>query len=195
VIKSASRSSITNDQKYRSMLAGSVPSSEYLIETRVLDSSVSSVTFENLAQYAGVYKHLQIVAVARSDRNETDSPMAVQFNGITSGYFWHELSSGSTSPVSGVATGQASMRMIRSPGATAGTSNFGPAIIDILDAYSSNKNKTLRCLTGMTSSSYSRVIMHSGSVASTSPISEIKVIDPFGNMVAGSRFSLYGVTA
>ena len=49
MIKSASRSSLVEDVKYTSMSAGVVPSSEYLIESRVLDTAVPSITFDNLS--------------------------------------------------------------------------------------------------------------------------------------------------
>lgn len=193
MIKSASRSSITNDQKYRSMLAGTVPSSEYLIDSRVLDTAVSFVTFDNLAQYAGVYKHLQIVACARSTRADVDSAIGVQFNGVTSGYFWHELQGNGSTVSSSGSTSQTSMRMGFTTGNSSASNAHGAMVLDVLDPYSTTKNKTFRALTGGTD--LNRIRLTSGSLALTNSLTEIKLLDLFANFAVGSRFSLYGVTA
>ena len=99
MIKSASRSSITNDQKYRSMLAGAVPSNEYLIESRVLDTAVTQVTFNNLDQFAGVYKHLQIVSTERQSNAVSESRGVLSING-SNGVRTHYLVGTGTTVVS-----------------------------------------------------------------------------------------------
>ena len=69
MIKSASQSSLTNDVKYRNLDTFNIPSSEYLIQTIIVGSTpLANITFENLSQYAGTYKHLQLVISARSNR-------------------------------------------------------------------------------------------------------------------------------
>jgi hypothetical protein len=175
------------------MLAGAVPSSEYLIESRVLDTAVSSVTFSDLAQYAGVYKHLQIIAVARSTRADVDSAIGVQFNGVTSGYFWHELQGNGSTVSPSASTSQSSMRMGFTNGNSSATNAYGTMMLDVLDTYSTTKNKTFRGFTGGTD--LNRIRTTSGSLALTNSLTEIKLLDLFANFAIGSRFSLYGVTA
>jgi hypothetical protein len=73
-------------------------------------------------------------------------------------------------------------------------SSFGAGVIDILDPFSTTKNKTLRGLGGITSSEATNIALRSGSWASTSAVTSITCL-PFSadNWVAGSRFSLYGI--
>jgi len=198
VIKSASRSSITNDQKYRSMLAGAVPSSEYLIETVTLPSDTPSVTFDNLAQFNGVYRHFQIVGTVRSTRGDTDSYLHLQFNGdFGTNYNSHYLRGTGSAVSSGdlstaYPNGIADLAAI--PGATAPGNSFGALVIDILDPFKTTKNTTTRSLSGQ-AASYSRIALTSGLWRNTAPITSITLDDIFANFTANTRFSLYGVTA
>lgn len=192
MIKSASRSSITNDQKYRSMLAGAVPSSEYLIESRVLDTAVPSITFDNLAQFAGVYKHLQIVVSARSTFASAADGYKVTFNNASGyTYAYHLLIGTGSSIVSAAASSTTFMIAGDMPANSATANAFGGSVMDILDAFSTTKNKTMKSLTGDAS-----IRLTSGFAIATAPINDIK-IETFngGNYAVGSRFSLYGVTA
>ncbi len=196
MIKSASRSSITNDQKYRSMLAGTVPSSEYLITSTLLDANTPSLTFD-VSSFAGVYKHLQIVIAARTDRAlHVDSAM-IQFNADTgTNYRAHYLIGNGTTVISAADAQGDRIYAARISGNNAGTSVFGTGICDILDPYSSTKNTTTRALAGYTSGSGSEVYLFSGLWMNTAAINSIRIFPNIGsNFVAGSRFSLYGVTA
>lgn len=190
MIKSASRSSITNDQKYRSMSAGTVPSSEYLIETRVLDTAVPSVTFDNLSQYAGIYKHLQICLIARIDNVNTARWKLMTFNGVGgTSYSSHGLVGNGSTIVSQNEISASSMKIGFTDGA-----QFTAAIIDILDPFNTSKNTTVRSLVG--ASGFAKEIqLRSGLFISTASISSITITAAVENFVAGSRFSLYGVTA
>lgn len=199
MIKSLKNSSISNPQDYRSMLAGSVPSSEYLIETILLGSTTPSVTFSNLGQYAGVYRHLKIVATVRSTRGDTDSYLYLQFNGDTgSSYNSHYIrGTGSGSATTGnlsVAYPNGIIDLAAVPAATAPTNSFGACVIDILDPFNTAKNTTTRSLGGQ-AAPYSRVALTSGLWRNTAAVTSITLDDVFADFTAGSRFSLYGVTA
>jgi hypothetical protein len=161
-----------------------------LISTTILPSTQSSVVFD-VSSFASTYKHLQVRVVARSNRADLDSPLGMQFNGITSGYFWHELQGTGSAVQSQSATSQTSMRLGTPTAASSATNNFGATIIDILDAYSTTKNKTFRSFSGATN--LNRIKLMSGSVASTNSATSITVLDQFGSFIAGSRFSLYGI--
>jgi hypothetical protein len=93
MIKSLKTSSISNSQDHRSMLAGILPSSEYLIDSRILETTAASVTFDNLSQYAGIYKHLQICFVAKSTNTDSNWwSIMTEINGDTgSNYAFHRL--------------------------------------------------------------------------------------------------------
>jgi hypothetical protein len=196
MIKSAAQSSLLNDTRYTSMSAGIVPSNEYLIATTVLTADTPSVTFD-VSSFAGVYKHLQIVYSVRTSESDTLSWGKLRFNGATSGYANHSLNGfgGNTITSTGIdSTDAIGMRSAFSA-ANDVANSFCPGIIDILDPYNTSKNTTIRVFSGNPGST-TRVNLNSGFWNSTASITSIQLY-PFGgqNLVSGSRFSLYGVTA
>jgi len=70
---------------------------------------------------------------------------------------------------------------------------FGAGIIDILDAGSTTKYKTVRTLTGVTASAPVGVHLTSGLVMTTSAITSLNITHLGSGIATGSRFSLYGV--
>ncbi len=196
MIKSASRSSITNDQKYRSMLAGTVPSSEYLISTTVLDTAAPSVTFD-VSSFAGVYKHLQIVYAARwSGTSFNRDDLCYRFNGDSGNSYTEHSIGGNGSTVSSGGTASFNRGFSGSLSSSSESSGiFGFGIIDILDPYGT-KNKVLKTLWGRIGSSPVTVALQSSMWMNTTAVTSLQFFPSSGgNIVAGSRFSLYGVTA
>jgi hypothetical protein len=171
-------------------IVGFDPSYE-LISTSILPSNQSSVVFSNLGDYSSTYKHLQIRAAVRSTRAVISSDIGVQFNTNTTGYFWHEIQGNGSIVEGGAVTATSSMRLGMASGATAAANAFSPMVIDLLEAYSTTKNKTFRGLTGVAEAP--RIRFTSGSLVSTNSVTEIKLLDLFGSFVSGSRFSIYGV--
>jgi hypothetical protein len=81
------------------------------------------------------------------------------------------------------------------PAPTSNTAIFGASIIDILDSYSTTKNKTMRAFSGA-NYALPDIRLSSGLFLSTAAINSITIFANIGpNFLAGSRFSLYGVTA
>jgi hypothetical protein len=196
VIKSASRSSITNDQKYRSMLAGAVPSNEYLISSTLITENTPSVTFD-VSSFAGVYKHLQIVWVGRwSGTAFNRDDLCYRFNGDSGNNYSEHGLSGNGSTVASGATSSFNRGFCGSLSSNLESSGiFGSGVIDILDAYGT-KNKVLRTFWGRTGTSPIGVTLQSSMWMNTTSISSLQLFPSSGgNFVAGSRFSLYGVTA
>jgi hypothetical protein len=80
---------------------------------------------------------------------------------------------------------------------TNGTSNnaansFGAGVIDILDFSSTTKNTTTRVLAGNAGTTAS-VQFQSGLFNNTAAITSMTIFGNTGNLVAGTRFSLYGI--
>lgn len=196
MIKSASRSSITNDQKYRSMLAGTVPSSEYLIETAVVGAEgASEITFNNLAQFSGTYRHLHLVGVSRMSGSFVNASLPLRLNGDTaSNKTYHALYGNGSNVIAAGATGFSVHYVGNSAGASLPSGAFAAVAIDILDAFSTAKFKTIRGFSGITG----LVALDSSLWQSTNAVSSLSITSSglgIGNFVAGTRFSLYGVTA
>jgi hypothetical protein len=160
-----------------------------LIQTTILGSTTASVTFSGLAAYADTYKHLQIRAAIRSSRVDTSDPLTVQFNTLTSGFFSHNIRANDIALVSEYISGSA-MRMGILPASSATANSYGSLVLDVLDVYSTTKNKTFRSLSG-TSPNF--IGLYSGSNSSTGSMTEIKLFPQIASFATGSRFSLYGI--
>jgi hypothetical protein len=156
-----------------------------LIETSIVSgSSTSSVVFSSLGTYSSTYKHLQIRILGRT--STTSAEGRVRINSTLPVYRHVLLGNGSS--VSSVAN--ANNGLIAPFTQSTDTANaFGASVIDILDPYSTTKNKTVRVLNGVPS------IIHlfSALYEFTTAVSTIEIDTTAGNFVAGSRFSLYGI--
>lgn len=201
MIKSASQSSLTTDIKYRNMGAANVPSNEYLIETVIVSGTATSgIAFENLAQYAGIYRHLKIVLTARSGTG-SGSAADMRINGNSGdNYTTHFLIGNGSSVTSSAATtiGTATRAIVDIFNISPNTSEgWHAAEIDILDAFSTTKNKTVRKLGGRLANDQGITLVEliSGCYRSLDIVSSISLYSRGTTLSAGSRFSLYGVTA
>ena len=160
--------------------AGGEAATFELITSEILGSSQSSVVFD-VSSYASTYKHLQLRLVT------TQTPF-IRFNSDTgSNYAYHRLGGAPPDAFSGAGTSQTKIPMDY----VGAGGNLGSAVMDILDPFSTTKNKTTRYLGGRTASN--RVAMESGLWMNTNAITSIGVIANDTNFAAGNRFSLYGV--
>jgi hypothetical protein len=169
-----------------------------LISTIVLASNATSVTFSITGAQQAAYKHLQIRAVGRTTDAQAYADLYARFNNDSAtNYGWHYISGvGSGTPSSGWASSQTGIFVGRVTGNTATGSNFASSVTDIIDAFSSSKNKVTRMLGGEVDSSYYQSLMTSGLWLNTAAISSITLFsNQGGNLITGSRFSLYGVRA
>jgi hypothetical protein len=165
-----------------------------LITSTILTTTAASVEFSSLGTYSSTYKHLQIRASARSNSaGVSDVNWFMRINGDTgSNYARHLLRGTGTSVSSSALTSATSMRIGSLPAATGTTSEFGPLVLDLLDPYSTTKNKTVRCLTGLIGSQ-NRIELQSNFRISTASTTSITLLQESGSFIAGSRFSLYGI--
>jgi hypothetical protein len=165
-----------------------------LIETQVLGSSTPSITFSSLGTYSSTYKHLQIRITARSSRSSGLDGIALRLNSDTAtNYSDHYLRGDGSTVTSGASTSSTHSALGIIPAASATNNVFGGLFVDLLDVYSTTKNKTIRSLYGMTTTNY--VGLNSGLWRNTAAITSITLFQTEGanNLVAGSRFSLYGI--
>jgi hypothetical protein len=174
-----------------------------LLETQVLGTAAASVTFSNLTTtYGSTYQHLQLRMTARSNRSGADSdPLILRFNADSgSNYARHGLGGynfGGTSAVySNAGTSQTSLFLAENIAVASSTTNaFAALVTDILDPFETTKNKTVRTLNGM-NAAWSSVELRSGLWLSTTSVTSITIQALIGSqLIAGSRFSLYGIKA
>jgi hypothetical protein len=160
-----------------------------LISTTVMASTTGTVTFSSIPTTN--YKHLQLRWVARDATNSGD--FYFQFNGDgANNYSGHRIISGT----GGVSSNANVPTSVIYNGLAANSSDpanvFSSGVSDILDAFSTSKNKTVRSITGVVGSNLF-LAMRSGAWYSTSAVTSITMIAGGGGFVAGSRFSLYGI--
>jgi len=178
--------------------SGGVADSYELIESVILGTATSSVTFSSLATYASTYKHLQLRFTARSDEAaNVYRSVNLRLNGnTTANYHNHRLRGSGGTVNSGASLSQTFMTLTGRLAANNVTSGvFGATIIDILDAFSASKNTTVRTLAGIEAATAAgEIFLGSSFLNDTASITSITLLpDTAVNFLAGSRFSLYGI--
>lgn len=186
---------------YASSQVVAVPNSYESIATVTAGAGgLGSVSFTSIPS---TYTHLQLRITARSTNASANGIVTgLRFNGDTaSNYSLHYLSAyqGAATAVEAGAIANAS-QMYAAVFAADGNaaSIFSGAVIDILDYKNTNKNKTIRSITGYdingSTSGYSSSTLYSGNWRSTSAVTSIDlVMAAAGNYAQYSSFALYGI--
>ena len=182
-----STAGIRNYSKTSDFLSGNLPLSLAggydLLETTTLTSSASSISFTGLDTLAAGYKHLQIRMVAKAGGN---AYLRLRFNNdLTNTLTRHYLSysGGMESGWEGTTRNYLDIDNISS-------NYFSPSVVDILD-FASQKNTTVRALTGGYSGTTQKITLTSGLWIDTSAITRLDILSTNAAQI-GSRFSLYG---
>jgi hypothetical protein len=168
----------------------------YSIATVTASGGSNTLTFTNIPQ---TYTHLQLRGIGRDGRADINDALFIQFNGDTgTNYTAHGLIGRTTSPTVATATfdnrlNQTGAYTARVSSANTNANCFGAGITDILDYANTNKNKTVRTLSGYDNFSDGEVDLYSSAWYSTAAITSINILAPNGNFFANSTFALYGV--
>ena len=119
-----------------------------LLESTVLTSAQATVEFTNLTtKYAATYQHLQLRIVSRS-LSPNEDYLYLRFNSDTGSNYRDHLLEGNGSAVNSY-NGAQNQIFIAVHGSAALAANiYGSSVIDILDAFETTKNKTIRALGG-----------------------------------------------
>jgi hypothetical protein len=158
-----------------------------LIASEILGSAQSFITFSNLGDYSATYKHLQVRATHLWSAGGAND-LVMRLNGDTgSNYNNHALVGNGSSVFSIAGTNTTSMRI-----GFIASGQFGSSVTDILDAYSSTKNKTSRTLVGALGG-VNEIQLASGAFRNTASITSLTILPASNSIAAGSRFSLYGI--
>lgn len=197
-VRSLKNSTLESFENYSSSMNAGYDFNDFeLIESVFLSGSASSVTFNNLNQYATEYKHLQIRMVGRSNRGTVEY-VRLRFNGDSgSNYSMHQLYGGLSAVYTYGAGSQDRINILRFAGDTNNPLVHGAIVADLLDVFNTSKNKTVRAFGGVSldsPSNWQEVALNSGAWYSTSQVSTIDLIVGGGTLfLSGSRFSLYGI--
>lgn len=173
--------------------SGARSSSDFeLISTTLISTSTANVTFD-VTGLGSTYKHLQIRMTGRTTKGSSGDTLSMQFNGDTgANYNLHYLQGNGSSVGSGSGSGSSLNYFIDVP-SDADAAGYTPAIIDILDAFSSSKYKTTKVLWGDTVK-WNAINLRSFYWPNTAALTSIKILsNSANNLSSGSRFSLYGI--
>ena len=176
--------------------SGGVAGASYeLIESTILTTNTSSVTFSSLATYASTYKHLQIRYTARATfTSASRGAVEMRFNGDTGANYDSHALYGDGSSVTSFYNAANQIFIFDVPYINTSGNEYAAGVVDILDAYSTTKNTTTRALAGFASiGGFNRLGLNSGLYRNTSAVSSVTLFAGAHNFYSGSRFSLYGV--
>ena len=175
-------------------VAASTTSYESIQTVTVGSGGQASISFTSIPS---TYKHLQIRCIMKKAGTGNDSFSLMTLNSDTgNNYATHYL----------LGTGAVALAGANAPsissiyaGVTWGTgssfssSTFSAAVIDILDYTNTNKNTTVRTLTGTDGNGAGQVDLNSGVWLNTAAVTTINIAGNGGNFNEYSQFALYGI--
>ena len=173
----------------------STNSYESIATVTVGSGGSSSISFTSIST---TWTHLQVRYLGQTNRAASVDSIQLTFNSDTSSnYSWHTVQGDGSSAS---ALGYANQNYARIGdgtigGATVSGGYVGAGVIDILDYKSTNKNKTIRGLTGVDENGGGRVGLGSGLWQNSSTaISSINIAPQAGTLfLQYSSFALYGI--
>ena len=183
-------SSASNSITAISPLSGGYDS---LATITVPSGGVASVSFTGIPSG---YKHLQIRAIARTNRaSSTSDSGAFRFNEDgASNYTYHAVIGNGSSAITSATDTYDRGLIDRFSASTASANIFGNVVMDILDYKNTNKFKTVRMLGGYDNNGDRQLVLSSGLWRSTSAITSILLYPNVGtSWQQYSQFTLYGV--
>jgi hypothetical protein len=174
-------------------VAASTNSYESIATVTVGSTSVADVTFSSIPS---TYKHLQIRYLAKSARTDnTLDELNLRFNSDTgNNYAEHSVFGNGSGAFTGANTSQSNIELGQGwLGTSAGGSQFGVGVVDVLDYTNTSKNTTVRVLGGLDMNGSGRVGLGSGLWMNTNAVTSITLYAQNGNIVQYSQFALYGI--
>ena len=154
----------------------------------------SSIAFSSIPS---TFKHLQIRALSRTNRADTNDFLTMRFNSDSgSNYAYHSLyGNGSSAAANDTGTSTGTPWSAVTAGNSAGASMFGAQVWDVLDYQNTNKYKTVRALTGTDQNGTTgRIYFISNLWQSTSAVNAITITATSGTALQEySKFALYGI--
>lgn len=161
------------------------------IAGQTLGSNTTGLAFTSIPQ---TFTHLQLRLFGKIT-SATGAP-SIYFNGVSSGtsYAYHALRGDGASTSSYGYTSQPYMSDVISPATPYNNSNWTATIIDVLDYTNTNKNKTLRMLSGVDNNGSGMVELYSGLWINTAAITQFDMFNGY-TWAAGTRADLYGITS
>jgi len=168
-----------------------------LLETQILGSDASSVTFTGLGAYSD-YKHLhlRISSQVTSTGSSANRNLRMTFNGDSAANYNSHTIAAEIGSLFSYADLSQSATYIGKTSVVFGASHdnqFAPALVDILDFSNTNKFTTVRAMGGISASQDGDLLYQSSVWRNTAAITQFQIYPDVQSFKALSRFSLYGV--
>jgi hypothetical protein len=185
--------SLRSGYKGISMLAGNLQWSDFDSIATVTVTAATQGTIE-FTSIPNEYQHLQIRGIGRTNRaSATSDSLRMRFNSDSGNNYSYHFFSGNGTSTAVEGTPNTSVIAHGCLTATNATSTqFGVAIIDILDYANTNKYKTSRSIDGFERNGAGSVEVSSGNWRNTNAITSIQ-LTALGSFVTNSTFALYGI--
>jgi hypothetical protein len=169
-----------------SAISGNLSSYESIQTVTVGGGGSATVSFTSIP---ATYKHLQIRASAKAVNN--DQGYFMQFNSDTGTNYNTHLLYGNGASVTALSNNTWG-GMDLSP---TSSSNFSAMVVDILDYTDTNKNTTIRTLSGVDNNGSGYAFFASGLWRNTAAVTSLTIREILGggNITEFSSFALYGI--
>ena len=167
---------------------GASLSSYESIATATGTGSSAVITFSSLGSG---YKHLQLRGIFLA--SSAGGSVELKFNGVGGTSYARHYIRGDGASVSAGGVASTSIAANMFPNGMYNTSVPCVAIIDILDAFSTTNNKTVRILEGQDNNGSGMMVIESGLFMSTSALSFITLTSSLGNFTTSMQVALYGI--
>jgi hypothetical protein len=160
---------------------------ESIATTLVGVGGTSTITFSSIPS---TYKHLQIRWIALNGTSPAYTK--INFNSDTgANYAWHQIYANGSTVVG--AGGGSKTFAIADESVGGATSTAGVAIADIIDYTNTNKNTTVKVLSGRDQNGSGNMVFNSGAWFNTAAVTRIDLTFSSSNVAQYSSFALYGI--
>ena len=165
---------------------------EAISSVTVPSGGVTSVNFVGISN---AYSHLQVRMTVRDNYADPSGDIQMLINNQSAPiYAIQTLSGDRATAYGGAETVAAVNRIARSGAANSGTSIFGAGIVDIYDANSNIKNKSVQAFTGVDVNTAGYLSYRSMLCLDLTPVTSLAFSSRYGTSISQySTISLYGV--
>lgn len=165
----------------------------------IFDQTFVSTTSLTIGSIPATYAHLLLVVYARSDVAAASASLGLQFNSdVGANYDFQRLTGAAATAAAAESFAQTSAAVGLMPANTAGANLFSANILFIPNYASASNNKLAIALSSFRSGTTTTTMttsMHAGFWRSNAAITQITLSSVSGNLVTGTRVTLYGMGA
>lgn len=171
--------------------AGAQAGSFEWIQTTTLTSDTATINFTGLGSYSSTYSHYRIMGLAQC---AASGSLALRINNDSaSNYAQHKMNGETATANSNSGFSNSSIGLMSLPVRGNEANTFAGFVIDVINAHSTSRNKTVRYQIGSTQTSFQNVTFGTGFIQNTAAITELNLFMTSGSMSSKTSISIYGI--